>query len=276
MLYFLKIRSGIATTLNVEGCIEEKVGRDLYRVSYGHLHVTLFAAEMVPNTVSTGNSAIDVQRTTTWEPRIILDKICVYADMQRSFFSARRKYKQELHSINMERKIKDIGYNFTLGDDVDLTSLFYIALDCGFLSTVTEDDQWNKEYSTSLLAFLQEKRFHYFLSGSALGVKLYTLLCRVFWRRQFHCFITVLNVLMTENVPMLAANSGLDKHVSIVELMCKCLVVVMKMDSCSLQQWLQRKMRNSTSAMHPEYLPKVSAKMQQHPGHYHNLKKTTC
>ena len=170
-------RSGIATTLNVEGCIEEKVGRDLYRVSYGDLHVTLFAAEMVPNTVSTGNSAIDVQRTTTWEPRIILDKICVYADMQRSLFSARRKYKQELHSINMERKIKDIGYNFTLGDDVDLTSLFYIALDCGFLSTVTEDDQWNKDlekYSTSLLAFLQEKRFHYFLSG-------------IYWWECFRC-----------------------------------------------------------------------------------------
>ena len=119
--------SGIATTLNVEGCIEEKVGRDLYRVSYGDLHVTLFAAEMVPNTVSTGNSAIDVQRTTTWEPRIILDKICVYADIQCSFFSARRKYKQELHSINMERKIKDIGYDFTLGDDVDLTSLLWIV-----------------------------------------------------------------------------------------------------------------------------------------------------
>ena len=112
-------------------------------------------ALVVPNTVSSGNSAIDVQRKTTWEPRINLDKICVYADMQRSFFSPRRKYKQELHSINMERKIKDIGYDFTLGDDVDLTSLFYIALDCGFLSTVTEDDQWNKDlekYSTSLMA----------------------------------------------------------------------------------------------------------------------------
>ena len=42
--------SGLATTLNVEGCVEEKVGRDLYRVSYGGEHVTLFAAEMVPNT----------------------------------------------------------------------------------------------------------------------------------------------------------------------------------------------------------------------------------
>ena len=180
----------------------------------------------------------------------------MYADMQRSFFSARRKYKQELHSINMERKIKDIGYNFTLGDDVDLTSLFYIALDCGFLSTVTEDDQWNKDlekYSTSLMAFLQEKRFHGIYWWECFRCKTVHLLCRVFWRRQFHCFITVLNVSMTANVPMLAANSGLDKHVSIVELMCKCLVVVMKMDSCSLQQWLQRKVRNSTSAMHPEY-----------------------
>ena len=31
------------------------------------------------------------------------------------------------------------GYDFTLGNDVELH-----ALDCGFLPTVTEDDQWNK------------------------------------------------------------------------------------------------------------------------------------
>ena len=169
-------RSGLATTLNVAGCIEEKVGRDLYRVGYGGEHVTLFASEMVPNTtLSKSNSDTDIQTSRLWETHAILDKICVYADMQRSFFSARRKYKQGMDVMDMERKIKDIGYTFDVGND--LTSLFYIALDCGFMSILTEDHQWNTDLetlSTSVLAFLQEKRFHYFLSG-------------IYWWECFRC-----------------------------------------------------------------------------------------
>ena len=177
VLFKNPMHSSLATTLNVEGCIEEKVGRDLYRVGYGDVHVTLFASEMVPSTCNKGNSGIDIQGTKTWEQPLILDKICVYADMQRSFFAAKRRYKHEIHVRDMERKIRDIGYDVTLGGDVDLNLLFCIALDCGFLSTVIEDDQWNKDmekYSTSLLAFLQDKQFHYFLSS-------------IYWWECFRC-----------------------------------------------------------------------------------------
>ena len=39
---------GLATTLNIEGHIEEKVGRDLYRVGYGdNKHACLFSSQIV-------------------------------------------------------------------------------------------------------------------------------------------------------------------------------------------------------------------------------------
>ena len=52
-------RSTIATTLNIEGVIEEKVGRDLYRVANSDGHMILFSAQMVPNvaTIRTKNTA---------------------------------------------------------------------------------------------------------------------------------------------------------------------------------------------------------------------------
>ena len=56
---------------------------------------------------------------------------------------------------------------------MDLTLLFHIALDCGFFPTVTEDTDLGK-YSTSILAFLQENRFHYFLNG-------------IYWWECFRC-----------------------------------------------------------------------------------------
>ena len=88
--------------MNVKGCIEEKVGRDLYRVSSGDSHVTLFAFEMVLNTCSKVNGGVDVERSNTLDMKAVLDRICVYADTQCGFFSARRQYKQELDLIDIE------------------------------------------------------------------------------------------------------------------------------------------------------------------------------
>ena len=73
--------------------------------------------------------------------RLFLTKFVCMLTCSAVFFSARRKYKQEMSVTDMECKISDIGYTFGVDNNVDLTSLFYIALDRGFLSHVTEDDQ---------------------------------------------------------------------------------------------------------------------------------------
>lgn len=39
---------GLATTLNIIGIVEEKVGRDLYKVKHGNQSIVLFGNEMVP------------------------------------------------------------------------------------------------------------------------------------------------------------------------------------------------------------------------------------
>ena len=68
---------------------------------------------------------------------------------------------------------KDIGYDLSLPDNTHLTSLFFLALDCGFLATLTNDKHSEHEfekYNTSILSFLQSHSFHYFLSGIYLGL----------------------------------------------------------------------------------------------------------
>ena len=166
-------RSTIATTLNVEDMIEEKVGRDLYRVSYSDEHIVLFATEMVPagttcSRTTTTPDDHEQNKSMQWEPRLVLERISQYADLQRSFFLARKKYKPDLDFKDMECIIGDVGYKVKLDEKADLVSIFYLALYCGFLSTLTEDGQWEadlEKYCNTLLAFLQQNHFHYFLSG---------------------------------------------------------------------------------------------------------------
>ena len=76
--------------------------------------------------------------------------------MQRSFFLARKKYKP-VDFKDMECIIADVGYKVKLDEKADLISIFYLALDCRFLSTLTEDGQWKadlEKYCNTLLAFL--------------------------------------------------------------------------------------------------------------------------
>ena len=49
-----------------------------------------------------------------------------------------------------------------------LTTLYYLAIDCGFLASLTDDDQWRSTlgmYHETLLGYLQSNRFQCYLSG---------------------------------------------------------------------------------------------------------------
>ena len=163
---------GLASTLNVRGQVNEKVGRDLYRVKYGDSYIVLFGCQMVPQE----KGMDDVEKITRADSvgcslsnDVILDKISVYADLQRNFIAARRKYKTNEESVSIEVLLKQVGIEkYDISDNAELTFLFYLALDCGFLATLANDKQWKGKltmYNETLFTFLQLKRFHYYLSG---------------------------------------------------------------------------------------------------------------
>ena len=92
---------GLTSTLNVIRVVKEKVGRDLYKVEHGNQGIVLFGSEMVPYTPSSSDSRDSTQSTSTSlliEPRLVLDKIAMYAKLQRDFFAARRKYSPSMIS----------------------------------------------------------------------------------------------------------------------------------------------------------------------------------
>ena len=162
---------GLASTLNIIGIVGEKVGRDLYKVIHDNQSIVLFGNEMVPYLPSPCKNSESIQSVNASPPldqHLVLDKIGAYADLQRNFFAARRKYNPSMSMDDMRVIIEHIGYNIPMSENADLTSLFYIALDCGFIATLTDDEEWKtsleNNYST-LLHYLQSKRFQYFLSG---------------------------------------------------------------------------------------------------------------
>ena len=89
----------------------------------------------------------------------------MYADLQRQYFAARRQYKQQMDWDGMKAIIRDIGYDFRLTASPDLQLILYLALDCGFFATLTDDRTELDKYYTTLLYFLQDHNFRYFLSG---------------------------------------------------------------------------------------------------------------
>ena len=96
--------------------------------------------------------------------------------------------------MNMKVVIKSTGYEFPLHDNADLTPLFYMALDCGFIATLTDDEAWRKSlenYHETLLHYLQSKRFQYFLSG-------------IYWWDRFrsHTISLIINAVSKKTVPM--------------------------------------------------------------------------
>ena len=68
----------------------------------------------------------------------------------------------------METILQDIGYSIPLNTETDKTFVYYLALDFGLFSILTDDAHWKEElgrYNSTLLSFLQDHKFKYFLSG---------------------------------------------------------------------------------------------------------------
>ena len=70
-----------------------KVGRDLYKVIHDNQSIVLFGNEMVPYLPSTYKNSESIQSANALPPldqHLVLDKIGVYADLQRNFLIAVR------------------------------------------------------------------------------------------------------------------------------------------------------------------------------------------
>ena len=173
--------TGLASTLNVVGHVQEKVGRDLYRVEYVKGSVILFSSQMVLHVTSIDPPSEDTHTTTNvLQPHMILDKIGMYADLQQQYFAARRQYKQQMDWDGMEAIIRDIGYDFRLTASPDLQLLLYLALDCGFFATLTDDKCWMQNltnttahYCTFYRIRISDTFLAVFTGGTASAPKLF-------------------------------------------------------------------------------------------------------
>ena len=118
----------------------------------------------------------------------ILDKIYQFADTQRNFIIAKRKFQK---SINIDSIIKSTGF-----DKSDFTTLYYNALDCGLLPNVTTNDIGD----LNLLMIMNPCLRIYTpinsnitsvecISGSHLDLRQSRCFWTVFQTRSFLCFI---------------------------------------------------------------------------------------
>jgi hypothetical protein len=161
---------GLASTLNVRGNVTEKIGTDLYQVEYGDKSIVLFGCQMVGEDTVIGHhqdspSAGSELQLSKEKLTIdfVLEKIYEFADLQRNFIVAKRKYKTSAEGVSIDTVTQTIGI-----DKSDLPAVYYSALDCAFLATITGDESWRSnlnEYHEVLLAYLQSNRFQYYLSG---------------------------------------------------------------------------------------------------------------
>ena len=162
--------AGLATTLNVRGKVTDRIGTDLYQVQYGDRSIVLFGCQMVSedtvhdqhkHSPSADNKLQPSEEKLTNE--FLLEKVYEFADLQRNYIVAKRKYKANTKVISIDAVAKKIGI-----DKSDLPTVYYSALDCAFLASITSDDSWRSnlnEYHEALLAYLQSNRFQYYLSG---------------------------------------------------------------------------------------------------------------
>ena len=157
---------GLANALNVRGKVLEKIGIDLYRVQYGQENIVLFGCQMVGANTEKHSSTSDVQADhcmDTLTLDFMVEKIYEFSDVQRSYVVAKRKYKKSDDCVSIDDVTESIGL-----DKTDLSSLYYSALDCGFLASLTSDADWKAtliKYNEALLAYLQANYYQYYLSG---------------------------------------------------------------------------------------------------------------
>ena len=159
----------IVSTLNVQGEVLEKVGRDLYKVAYNDSTIVTFGSQMVP--CSSGDKDMRTAEVSksrnTLSQLEVLDKITSYADVQRNRVVTRWKI-EEAH-MDLSEVLHELGVTeCDLSSADDLTALYYLALDCGFLANLTQEQTWKNKlelYNTTILQTLQQKQYQYFLSG---------------------------------------------------------------------------------------------------------------
>ena len=125
---------GLASTLNVRGNVTEKIGTDLYQVEYGDKSIVLFGCQMVgedtvighhQDSPSTGSELQLSKEKLTID--FVLEKIYEFADLQRNFIVAKRKYKTSAEGVSIDTVTQTIGI-----DKSDLAAVYYSALDCAF------------------------------------------------------------------------------------------------------------------------------------------------
>ena len=66
----------------------------------------------------------------------ILEKIYETADKQRNYLVAKRKYNLTEESV-VDDIVKNIGI-----EKSDFPAIYYCALDCALMASITHDDNW--------------------------------------------------------------------------------------------------------------------------------------
>ena len=78
---------------------------------------------------------------------------------QRNYLVAKRKYNLTEESV-VDDIVKNVGI-----EKSDFPAIYYCALDCALMASITHDDNWQLLLIEALLAYLQLNRFQYHLSG---------------------------------------------------------------------------------------------------------------
>ena len=160
--------TGLVSALNVRGTITGKIGIDLYRVQYADETIILFGCQMVgvEKAIDDHDKQLQENKEQLSDNNVgvydILEKIYETADNQRNYLVAKRKYNLTEESV-VDDIVKNVGI-----EKSDFPAIYYCALDCALMASITHDDNWQLlliEYHEALLAYLQLNRFQYHLSG---------------------------------------------------------------------------------------------------------------
>ena len=134
-------------------------------MQYDDRNIVLFGCQMIgdarsDHSLSAGNDLQCSRETLTFES--ILEKIYEFADLERNYIVAKRKYVK-ISSSSMDEITREIGI-----EKSDLQAVYYCALDCAFLASLISSNNWRStllKYHDSCLGYLQANHFHYYLTG---------------------------------------------------------------------------------------------------------------
>ena len=184
-----KQMSGLAATMNIRGIVTERVSKNVYQVKQKFdtesddsdkdtLYV-LYSTEMVhakdvsPIPKRTPVSCDDVTADSesaneSLNEFEILNKIREFADMCREdvvkkSFGCTAKINHSLQEL-----LDNVGIKANTHNADDLMVLFYLSMDCFFIYTLTNDNEYKlrcASYASLLAKVLKENNFNIYLSG---------------------------------------------------------------------------------------------------------------